>query len=59
MITVHIIKEGPLKDTLEIAEDLFVEISEDGSIAGLGARERTEEQYINDAGDLRSLDKVQ
>ncbi|RZN59340.1 MAG: hypothetical protein DSO07_12060, partial [Thermoproteota archaeon] len=30
-----LIKEGPLKDTVEIADDLFVEISEDGSIAGL------------------------
>jgi uncharacterized protein YuzE len=30
-----LIKEGPLKDTVEIAEDLFIEIAEDGSIAGL------------------------
>ncbi|WP_320412618.1 DUF2283 domain-containing protein [Candidatus Korarchaeum cryptofilum] len=30
-----LIEEGPLKDTVEIAEDLFIEIAEDGSIAGL------------------------
>ena len=30
-----LIKEGPIKDTIEAAEDLFIEISEDGSIAGI------------------------
>jgi len=30
-----LIEDGPLKDTVEIAEDLFIEIAEDGSIAGL------------------------
>jgi uncharacterized protein YuzE len=30
-----LIKKGKLKDTVELAEDLFMEIAEDGSIAGI------------------------
>lgn len=30
-----LVKEGPIKDTIEVAEDFFVEISEDGSVAGV------------------------
>lgn len=30
-----LVKEGPVKDTIEAAEDLFIEISEDGKIAGI------------------------
>ena len=30
-----LIKEGPVEDTIEVAEDVFVELAEDGSIAGI------------------------
>lgn len=30
-----LVKEGPIKDTIEVAEDFFIEISEDGSVAGV------------------------
>ncbi len=30
-----LIKEGPIRDTIEVAEDVFVELAEDGSIAGV------------------------
>lgn len=42
-----LIKEGPLKDTVEIADDLFVEVSEDGSIAGLEVRRAREHLLKN------------
>ncbi len=28
-------KEGPIKDTIEIGDDLFVEVDESGEIAGI------------------------
>jgi uncharacterized protein YuzE len=30
-----LVKEGKIKDTVELAEGLFMEIAEDGSIAGI------------------------
>jgi uncharacterized protein YuzE len=30
-----LVKEGSIKDTIEAAEDFFIEISEDGSVAGV------------------------
>ncbi len=30
-----LVREGPIKDTIEAAEDFFVEIAEDGSVAGV------------------------
>jgi len=30
-----LVKEGPVKDTVEAAEDFFVEVAEDGSVAGV------------------------
>ena len=30
-----LIKEGPAEDAIEVAEDVFVELAEDGSIAGI------------------------
>jgi uncharacterized protein YuzE len=30
-----VIKEGPIKDTVEADDDIFIEIAEDGSTAGI------------------------
>jgi uncharacterized protein YuzE len=30
-----LVKEGRIKDTIEVGEDLFVEVDEEGKIAGL------------------------
>ena len=30
-----LVKEDPVADTVEVAEDVFVELAEDGSIAGI------------------------
>jgi uncharacterized protein YuzE len=30
-----VIREGPVKDTVEAEDDVFIEISEDGNVAGI------------------------
>ena len=30
-----LIKEGPVEDTIEVAEDIFIELAEDGRVAGI------------------------
>jgi uncharacterized protein YuzE len=50
-----LIKEGPLKDTIEIADDLFVEISEDGSIAGLEVWRAREHVLKNLAKHIKAM----
>lgn len=34
-IVYMLIKEGPIKDTVDVAEDVFIEFAEDESIAGI------------------------
>ena len=30
-----LVREGPVKDTVEVAEDIFIELDEDGKVAGI------------------------
>jgi uncharacterized protein YuzE len=33
-----VLREGPVKDTVEAEDDVFVEIAEDGGVAGIEVR---------------------
>jgi len=53
-----LVKEGPVKDTVEVAEDIFVEHAEDGSIAGIEVWRARELILRNLAEHMKAMIKI-
>jgi len=53
-----LVKEGPVKDTEEVAEDIFVEHAEDGSIAGIEVWRARELILRNLAEHMKAMIKI-
>lgn len=53
-----LVKEGPVKDTIEAAEDFFIEIAEDGSVAGVEMWRAKEHILGNLAEHIKAMIKT-
>ena len=53
-----LVKEGPVRDTVEVAEDIFIEHAEDGSIAGIEVWRARELILRNLAEHVKAMMKI-
>jgi len=53
-----LVKEGPIKDTMEAAEDFFIEVAEDGSVAGVEVWRAREHILGNLAEHIKAMIKT-
>jgi len=53
-----LVKEGPVRDTIEVAEDIFIEHAEDGSIAGIEVWRARELILRNLAEHVKTMMKI-